>query len=95
MTWRDVEPTWNLVIGALTIFQLDCLSVIWVSCFFVVWDCIQVFMGYEPLAICKSTESSTTYVMAGWRLKGCYPPSHVSRESHLCQDVSFKVILHQ
>ena len=48
MTWRDVEPTWSLVIGALSVFQLDCLSTIWVSCFFVIWDCIQVFVGYEP-----------------------------------------------
>ena len=48
MTWRDVEPTWSLEIGALSVFQLDCLSTIWVSCFFVIWDCIQVFVGYEP-----------------------------------------------
>ena len=48
MTWRDVEPTWNLVIGALSVFQLDCLSTIRVSCFFVIWDCVQVFVGYEP-----------------------------------------------
>ena len=48
MTWRDVEPTWNLVIGALSVFQLDCLSTIRVSCFFVIWDYIQVFVGYEP-----------------------------------------------
>ena len=47
MTWRDVEPTWNLVIGALSVFQLDCLSIIWVSCFFVIWGCIQVFVGYK------------------------------------------------
>ena len=48
MTWRDVEPTWNLVIGALSVFQLDCLSTIRVSYFFVIWDCVQVFVGYEP-----------------------------------------------
>ena len=48
MTWRDVEPTWNLVIGALSVFQLDWLSTIRVSCFFVIWDRIQVFVGYEP-----------------------------------------------
>ena len=48
MTWRDVEPTWNLVIGALSVFQLDCLSTIRVSYFFVIWDCIQVIVGYGP-----------------------------------------------
>ena len=48
MTWRDVEPTWNLVIGALSVFQLDCLSTIRASYFFVLRECIQVIVGYEP-----------------------------------------------
>ena len=45
---KGVPYTWNLVIGALSVFQLNRLSIIRVSCFFVIWDCKQVSVGYEP-----------------------------------------------
>ena len=35
------------MIGALSVFQLDCLSTIRVSYFFVIRDCIQVIVGFE------------------------------------------------
>ena len=36
------------MIGALSVFQLDCLSTIRASYFFVLRECIQVIVGYEP-----------------------------------------------